>query len=62
MKNKHTFTNSSKDTLIARYLKETSVVDHIERQHIDLKDLGKSMLASMEKLKDFGGFGSRIKP
>lgn len=62
MKNKHTFTNSSKDTLIARYLKETSVVDYSERHHMDLKDLGKSMLANMEKLKDFGRFGSRIKP
>ncbi len=61
MKTKHAFTNSSKDTLIARYLKETSIVDS-ERYRMDLKDLGKSMLASMEKLKDLGGFGSRIKP
>jgi hypothetical protein len=56
MKTKQAFNKSSKDTLIARYVKETSTVDYSESQQLDLKELGKSMLASMEKLKGFGGF------
>jgi hypothetical protein len=61
MKTKQAFNKSSKDTLIARYLKETSVVDYSESYNLDLKELGKSMLASMDKLKELRGF-NRAKP
>jgi hypothetical protein len=59
MKTRRALTISSKDTLIARYLKETSVDssgDYDEMHRIDLKELGRSMLASMEKLSELGGF------
>lgn len=56
MKTRQAYNKSSKDTLIARYLKETSAVDYSKSHNLDLKELGKSMLASMEKLKGFGGF------
>jgi len=64
MKTRRALTSSSKDTLIARYLKETSIDyngDYDETHRMDFKELGKSMLASMEKLKELGGF-NRVKP
>jgi hypothetical protein len=57
MKSKEAFTESSKDMLIARYLEETSTIDYGQKERIDLKELGKSMLASMEKLRELSGFG-----